>query len=365
MKNSIGNSVQLTVFGESHGSMIGVVLDGLAPGLAVNDSFIKKQLSLRRPSLPTDTPRIENDEYQIISGVNNGYTTGSPITIIIPNENINSQSYSSINNFPRPSHADYAAQVKYHGYQDKNGGGHFSGRVTAGIVAVGAICIDALSKWGINISSHILKCAGVKDIDFSKASLIQFLNLQDKLFPVIDNQAADLMQAKILEAKTEGDSLGGIIQTGIFGLPAGLGEPWFDSLESMISKAVFGIGAIKGIEFGAGFGFGEMKGSEANDAFQILNNEIVTKTNNSGGINGGISNGMPVIFNMAVRPTPSISKTQESVDLNTMNNVQLNIKGRHDPAIIRRICIVITSMVAIVLCDVLALRYGTDWIRKC
>lgn len=360
--NTFGTSVLLTVFGESHGPAIGVVLDGLAPGLSVNEDFIKSQLASRRPSLPTDTARIENDNYQIISGVHNGFTTGSPITIIIPNENIHSSDYSSIQNTPRPSHADYAAQMKYHGFQDKNGGGHFSGRVTAGIVAVGAICIDALRKKGIDIATHILSCAGINDIDIQQLPYDKRINLSDKAFPVIDDRISQEIQDKILEAKSQGDSLGGKIQTAIWGLPAGVGEPWFDSLEAALSKAIFAIGGIKGIEFGAGFSLADMMGSQANDAFEVIDNKVFTKTNYSGGINGGISNGMPIVFNMAVRPTPSISKAQYSVDLASMQNTVLELKGRHDPAIVRRICVVVTSMVAIALCDMLALKYGTDWI---
>ncbi len=360
MKNTIGTNVSLTLFGESHGAAIGAVLDGLAPGLRVDEDSIAASLARRRPNARTDTARVEPDRFSILSGVRNGYSTGSPITITIPNENTISGDYAAFQDIARPSHADYVAQMKYHGFQDKRGGGHFSGRLTAAIVAAGAICTDALKAKGISIGTHILECGGVRDFEFENAADIESVNSRN--FPVIDELAGQEMEARILEAKSEGDSLGGIIQTMIAGLPAGLGEPCFDSLESLISHAVFSIGGIKGIEFGAGFELARMKGSQANDPFVIEDGRIRCETNRSGGINGGISNGMPVVFNMAVRPTPSISKTQKSVDFVKGENVDLQLKGRHDPAIVRRICIVVSSMVAVVLCDVLSGRYGTDWL---
>lgn len=360
MKNSIGTSVILTVFGESHGSAVGVVLDGLAPGIRVDEEFIAAQLSHRRPSGPLDTARVESDDYRILSGVYDGYTTGAPLTIVIPNENVRSSDYTE--GIARPSHSDFAAEMKYHGFEDLRGGGHFSGRVTAGIVAAGAVCLMALKSKGIRIGSHILRCGSVYDRQFSLDPLSELNSLEGKSFPVLDD-VEKAMAREILSAKAEGDSVGGEIQTAVCGLPAGVGEPWFDSLEGMISRAVFAIGGVKGIEFGAGFGLAGMHGSEANDAFRIRDGRVVTATNNSGGINGGISNGMPLIFNMAVRPTPSIFKAQETVDFRHGKEVALTLKGRHDPAIVRRVCIVVTSMTAVVLCDALALRFGTDWLR--
>lgn len=359
MKNSIGTSVILTVFGESHGPAVGTVLDGLAPGIPVDDAFIASQLSRRRPSGPLDTARVEKDNYQIISGVHNGYTTGAPLTIIIPNENVRSSDYQE--GIARPSHSDFAAEMKYHGFEDLRGGGHFSGRVTAGVVAAGAICLSALKSKGITIGTHILCCAGVKDRPFSLDPQEEIKSLETKHFPVLAD-VAEAMGDAILKAKEDGDSVGGVIQSAVCGLPAGVGEPWFDSLEGMISRAVFAIGGIKGIEFGDGFGLSAMRGSAANDPFRLKDGRIVTTTNRSGGINGGISNGMPLVFNMAVRPTPSIFKAQETVDFRRTKEVELSLKGRHDPAIVRRICIVVTSMVAVVLCDALALRFGTDFL---
>ena len=362
MKNTFGQSVLTTVFGESHGQAIGVVIDGLAPGITVDNEFIEKQLSRRRPQKKTDTPRQEKDKYQIVSGVFEGKTTGTPICIIIPNEDTKSKDYSEMKSLARPSHADYTAYCKYHGFEDYRGGGHFSGRITAGLVAGGAIAIKALENLGIKVGTHILKCKDVFDRDFeSYESDID--SLYNKSFPVLSN-CEDEMTAVITNASENKDSAGGVLQTAIIGMPAGVGEPWFDSIESVLSHALFSIGGIKGVEFGKGFELSSMLGSEANDSFAIENGKIVTKTNNNGGINGGITNGMPIIINCAVKPTPSIAKAQETVDFKAMENATLEIKGRHDPAIIRRVAVVIDSVIALALCDILAQRYGTDVFTK-
>lgn len=359
-KNSIGSSVCLTLFGESHGACVGAVIDSLAPGIRVDEAYIAEQLSRRRPCGAADTARVEPDRFRIVSGVYGGRTTGTPLAIIIPNENIRSSDYDALATLARPGHADYAAQMKYHGFQDPRGGGHFSGRITAGIVAAGAICLSALEDKGIRIGTHILRCGCVRDSDFSDFEA-EIDSLRGRRFPVIDS-IEDRIEAEILSAKADADSIGGIIQTGICGLPAGVGEPWFDSLEGSISRAVFAIGGIKGIEFGSGFGFADMRGSAANDPLRMCGGRVVTPTNRNGGINGGISNGMPVVFNMAVKPTPSIARRQDTVDFVNGRDASLELKGRHDPAIIRRICIVVTSLVAVVLCDVLAQRFGTDFL---
>ena len=366
MKNSIGNSVIFTVFGESHGPGIGCVIDGLAPGIPVDEAVIADYLSRRRPDGPTDTARKEADEFKIVSGVHNGRTTGTPLCIMIPNTNVRRGDYERTGNIARPGHADFSAQMKYHGYQDWSGGGHFSGRVTAAVVAAGAICSEALAAKGVKIGTHILSCAGIEDRSFDGIMPLQQIeSLKTKTFPVLDDESGEAMKAAILQAKAESDSVGGKIQTAVYGLPAGVGEPWFDSLEGSISRAIFAIGGIKGIEFGSGFGLAEMRGSEANDPFRVGDDgKIHTLTNNSGGINGGISNGMPIIFNMAVRPTPSIARKQQSVDYINGCNAELELQGRHDPAILRRICPVVSCMTAIVLCDVLSGRYGTDFLSQ-
>lgn len=365
MKNTFGSSVSVTVFGESHGEAIGAVIDGLCAGLPVSYERIDAYLSKRRPSGRTDTPRQEKDEYKILSGVFNGKTTGTPIAIVIPNENTRSKDYAY--GIARPSHADYTASQKYHGFEDYRGGGHFSGRVTAALVAAGAIITSALEKLGIKIGTHILKCAGVAGKPFSQdvSALNQEISTLNSLsFPVLDEGAEGKMTEKILEASKEGDSVGGVLQTAICGLPAGVGEPFFDSVESVISHALFSVGGVKGIEFGSGFALADMKGSEANDPFEIADGKIVTKTNNNGGINGGITNSMPIIFNCAVKPTPSISKTQNTVDFIKNENIPLEIKGRHDPAIVRRACVVVESLSALAIADLLAQKYGTDVFLK-
>ncbi|MBQ9660971.1 MAG: chorismate synthase [Bacteroidales bacterium] len=360
MKNSIGTGVILTLFGESHGPAVGVVLDGLAPGLPVDESAIEEALSRRRPAGPADTARVEPDSFRILSGVYRGRTTGTPLTIVIPNENVRSADYSQLERVARPSHADYTAQMKYHGFQDPRGGGHFSGRVTAGIVAAGAICRQALSSKGILLGTHILRCGGVEDAPFTDVAS-EVARIEARRFPLILD-LEDQVEAAVLAAKREQDSLGGMIQTGICGLPAGLGEPWFDSLEGVLARAVFAVGGIKGIEFGDGFGLAALRGSQANDPFRMQDGRVVTATNRSGGINGGITNGMPVLFNMAVKPTPSISRKQQTVDFVEGKETELGLTGRHDPAIIRRICPVVTALVAVVLCDQLSLRFGTDFL---
>ncbi|MCQ2506340.1 MAG: chorismate synthase [Lachnospiraceae bacterium] len=363
MKNTIGNSLTITIFGESHGEAIGCVLDGVAPGIAIDDECIKAYLSKRRPSGLTDTKRCEPDNYKIVSGVFEGKTTGTPICIIIPNEDKKSADY----NFgpARPSHADYAAHVKYHGFEDYRGGGHFSGRITAALVAAGGILLPQLEKLGIFIGTHILKCSGIEDLAFNPVNPSKDIKkLKDSSFPVLDEVKGQAMVDEIEKAKNTLDSVGGIIQTAVTGLPSGVGEPWFDSVESQLSHAIFSIGAVKGVEFGAGFEGTSLKGSEFNDSFIKGDGKIVTKTNNNGGINGGITNGMPILFNTAVKPTPSISKPQQTVNFLTGNEEELVIKGRHDPAIIRRICPVIDSMTAIIIADMLCCRYGTDVLTK-
>ena len=364
MKNTFGQSVCVTLFGESHGEAVGAVIDGLAPGIDVDLEFIKAQLSKRRPSGKTDTPRVENDNFQILSGVFNGKTTGTPIAIVIPNENTKSKDYNY--GVARPSHADYTAYMKYHGYEDYRGGGHFSGRITAALVAAGAIALSALKKHGIYIGTHIYACGGVADTGFEQTSNIEeaILSLQTKAFPVISDSAEDAIIEKITSVAKRKDSIGGIIETAITGMPAGVGEPWFDSVEGILSHALFSIGGIKGVNFGAGMAISGLFGSCANDDFRYENGKVVTTTNNNGGINGGITNGMPIIFSCAVKPTPSIGKEQETINFITQENTKLEIKGRHDPAIIRRICPVIDSMCALVICDLLAQRYGTDYLKK-
>lgn len=351
------------MFGESHGTQIGVVIDGLAPGLDVDLEFMKKQLDLRKPHGKISTQRVETDEPHIVSGVFEGKTTGTPICILFDNNNTKSKDYSKTKDLMRPGHADYTALEKYHGFADYRGGGHFSGRLTTPIVAAGAIIIDVLKKKGIQIGTHIKQCGMVQDVLFENYNE-DIEKVNDLLFPVLDEEAAKEMRAYMEAAANDGDSVGGILETAVVGVPSGVGEPWFDTLESMLAHGIFSIPAVKGIEFGKGFAFAEMKGSTANDSFVVENGEVATKTNNNGGINGGITNGMPILFNTVIKPTPSIYKVQETVNMNTKENVEFQIEGRHDPAIIHRARVVVDSMTAIVLADMLALRYGTDWLYE-
>ncbi|MCQ2511889.1 MAG: chorismate synthase [Lachnospiraceae bacterium] len=363
MKNTFGSSVAVTLFGESHGEFIGATIDGLAPGIEIQTEYITHMLTLRRPAGKISTPRQEKDEYKIVSGVMNGKTTGAPLTILIPNDNVKSSDYAQMQTLARPSHADYTAECKYHGYQDLRGGGHFSGRITAALVAAGAICKAALEEKDIYIGTHIKRCAGISDREFADIPS-DIKDLNTKTFAVLDEERNEKMQEEILAAASEGDSVGGILETAIIGMPPGVGEPWFDPLESMLSHMLFAIPAVKGVEFGAGFSIAEMKGSKANDPFYMEKGRVMTGTNNNGGINGGITNGMPVIFRTAIKPTPTIFKPQNTVDFRSMKDSVLTPKGRHDPAIVHRARVVQDAAAAIVLCDALALRYGTDWLKS-
>lgn len=362
MKNTFGSSVAVTLFGESHGETIGAVIDGLAPGIVIDHAYIAHMLTLRRPAGKISTSRQEKDEYKIVSGTVNGRTTGTPLTILIPNENVRSGDYAEMKTVARPSHADYTADCKYHGFQDSRGGGHFSGRITAALVAAGAVCRSALEQKGIFIGTHVKSCAGVRDRDFADLSA-DISALNEKIFAVLDEDCGEKMQAAILAAAAEGDSVGGVLETAVTGMPAGIGEPWFDTIEGMLAHMMFSIPAVKGIEFGAGFAISDLRGSEANDPLRMENGKVVSVTNNNGGVNGGITNGMPIIFRTAVKPTPTIFKAQDTVDFRTMTDTVLEPKGRHDPAIVHRARVVQDAAAAIVLCDALAMRFGTDWLK--
>lgn len=361
MKNTFGINVSITLFGESHGEAIGAVLDGMPAGVPVDEAFISHQLDLRRPYGKISTPRKEIDNFKILSGCFNGKTTGTPITVVIHNENTKSKDYSSSYGKARPGHADFTAFSKYNGFEDYRGGGHFSGRITAALVAAGAICIDALKSKGILIGTHIASCAGIKDENFNDYCM-DIVALSEKCFATISDEAADKMIGNIEKAAAEGDSVGGVLETVVIGLPVGIGEPWFDSVESVLSHALFSIPAVKGVEFGAGFSCSEMRGFEMNDSFIVEHGKIKTKTNNNGGVNGGISNGMPIIFRTAIKPTPTISKEQETVDFINNEETVLSSKGRHDPCIVHRARVVQDSITAIALCDLLCQKFGTDWL---
>ncbi|MEF2781545.1 MAG: chorismate synthase [Clostridium sp.] len=366
MKNTFGHNFTVTVFGESHGEAIGCVIDGLAPGIQLDMEFISSVMEKRKAKGRISTQRKEADEIQIISGYFNGSTTGTPLTILIQNTNTRSQDYEKTKYRLRPSHADYTAHVKYQGFQDYRGGGHFSGRITAPLVAAGAIALQILKEKGILIGSHILKSRMIEDIPFSTdinelKSQIEQVNTLD--FAVLDLEKSEEMKAMIEDAATQGDSVGGVLESCIFNVPAGLGEPFFDSIESTLSHLLFSVPAVKGVEFGLGFQFADLYGSEANDAIGFTN-DFYTKTNHNGGINGGISNGMPILLRTVIKPTPSIYKQQDTIDLKTHEEVKLQIQGRHDPAIIHRARIVVDSVLAIGILDQLMEREATLSMKK-
>ena len=362
MKNTFGNAVSLTIFGESHGAAVGAVLDGLAAGLPVEQEYIALRMERRRARGDgLSTSRIEPDEVNFLSGVMNGHTTGTAIALTIANTNTRSGDYAKTADLLRPGHADYTAYAKYEGWQDARGGGHFSGRITAAAVAAGSLCERVLAERGIRVYTHIAKVAGIEDAPLSSAAGLVCPEPQPGHFALLDPSREAAMQAAIRAAGAEGDSVGGVLETMVTGLPAGVGEPWFDSVESELAHIAFAIPAVKGIEFGSGFAFADMKGSEANDAFRLQGGQIVTATNHNGGVNGGITNGMPLVFRTALKPTPSIYKTQQTVDYINKKEAELNIQGRHDPCIVARAAVVQNSLTAFALLDLLTQRYGTLW----
>ncbi len=363
MKNTFGNRVTVTLFGESHGPSVGVVLDGLAPGMSVDTTYIEKMLSRRRPAGAISTTRQEKDPFVIESGVFEGRTTGTPVCIRIPNEDTRSGEYSATRWLARPSHADYTANQKYHGFEDYRGGGHFSGRLTAALVAAGGLVMPALRNKGIRIGTHIKSCGGVADREFiDMAADIDLLDGLD--FAALDTEAGERMMQAIAQARQACDSVGGVLETAVIGLEAGLGEPWFDTVESLLAHGLFAIPAIKGVEFGEGFGLAELRGSQANDPFTICDEKVCTTSNRSGGINGGITNGMPLLFRCAVRPTPTIGLKQQTVDMQTKEKATLQSKGRHDPCIVHRARVAVDAMTALTVCDLLSERYGADWLGE-
>lgn len=364
MKSTVGNNVTLSLFGASHGPCVGAVIGGLAPGILIDTDFIRLQMDKRRPKGKISTSRHEEDEVALDSGIFEGRTTGTPVCLRIANQNVRSGDYAALKDVPRPSHADYTAQVKYGGFQDYRGGGHFSGRLTAALVAAGAIFQQILEQKGIGVATHIAHCHGVWDVPFAEDQLErQIAVLQSAEFPTLDGQCGERMRKEIEEASARKDSVGGVLETVVCGMPAGVGEPYFFSVESVLSHLLFSVGGVKGVEFGAGFAMAEKYGSEMSDAL-CYDGAIKTKTNHNGGINGGITNGMPIRLRTAVKPTPSIAAEQESVNLNTKESVALSIAGRHDPAIVHRACAIVDAVVALGLLDLLVERYGIQWMAE-
>jgi len=362
MRSSIGNKIKVTIFGESHGPGVGFVVDGIRSGLLIDEELIQKYLNFRRPYGKISTPRVEKDNYQILSGCFNGRTTGMPLTIFVENTNTKSKDYSKIRFYPRANHGDYTYHIKYNGFNDYRGGGHSSGRLTTALVILGSILRSDLAKKGIYIGSHIKQIYNIKDHSFNQDNLDEEVKLvNSKLFSVLSDEVEVKMKKAIESAANDNDSLGGIIETAITNLPVGIGDPMFHSLESQISHYIFSVGAIKGIEFGLGFDFVNHRGSEVMDEFVVENSKVKTLQNNNAGINAGISNGMPVIFRSVVKPTPSIFKEQKSIDMNNLENVLYTINGRHDPCIVHRVRVVIDSVVAICIYDILLATYGDNY----
>ncbi|MBQ9328818.1 MAG: chorismate synthase [Solobacterium sp.] len=363
MKNTIGNEITVTVFGESHGPSIGCVIDGLPSGFRIDPEALRHDMNQRRAVGAISTGRSEADEVEVLSGLKDWVTEGTPVALMIRNTNVRKQDYDDIRYLARPGHADYAAERRYLGYQDASGGGHFSGRLTAPIVAAGSILRQMLEERGILIGTHIRSLFNIEDDPFLEHGLEDTIRLvNDKDFAVINDAAGAQMKQAIEQARTERNSLGGVLETAVIGVEAGIGEPIFEAVESRLASALFAVPAVKGVEFGAGFAIAGMTGQEANDRFTMFHGEVATITNHNGGINGGITNGMTILFRTAVKPTPSIAAPQFTVDFKTMENTSIEIKGRHDPAIVHRARAVVNAVTAIVLADMLASAHGRQWL---
>ena len=352
MSSTYGENLKLSIFGQSHGPAIGMTLDGIPAGLPVDSEKLQQFLNRRAPGQNDwSTPRKEEDRPEFLAGLLDGYTCGAPIAAVIHNKNTRSGDYANLKDCPRPGHADYTAQVKYGGFQDAAGGGHFSGRLTAPLCIAGGLCKQWLEEMGIRIGAHISWLHGLNDTFFDR--LAPQLDAVPSDFPVISQYKAQKMKEMIAAMRTEGDSVGGVIECAVTGLPAGIGEPMFGGVESRIASIIYGIPAVKSVEFGIGPSVANITGSENNDEYYVEDGVIKTKTNHCGGILGGITNGMPLIFSAAIKPTPSISKPQQSVSLSRMENTTLEVKGRHDPCIVPRAVPVIEAAAAIAIYDMI------------
>ena len=351
MSSSYGENLRVHIFGESHGPAVGVTVEGIPAGERVDLEELQRFLDRRAPGRSAwSTPRKEADIPEFLSGLREGRTCGTPLTAILKSANTRSGDYDALRDVPRPGHADYTAWVKYGESRDSRGGGHFSGRLTAPLCVAGGICLQLLAREGITIISRVAAIGGVRDEGELTASTAE------KAFPTVSDSAGEAMRSAIAAARAEGDSLGGVIECAVLGLPAGLGDPMFDGMENRIAAAVFGVPAVKGIEFGAGFTAAGLRGSENNDAFSVENGRIITESNHCGGILGGITDGMPLTFRAAVKPTPSIARPQQSVDLNTGEIVPLTVTGRHDPCIVPRAVPCLEAAAAIAVYDALLAR---------
>ncbi|MEA4940750.1 MAG: chorismate synthase [Christensenella sp.] len=364
MSSEFGSVLRVGVFGQSHGRAIGVTMQGLPAGEAIDVAELEAFLERRRPGKNAlSTARVEPDRPVFLSGLLEGKTCGSPLCAIIENLDARSRDYEELLDKPRPGHADYAAFAKWGGAADLRGGGHFSGRLTAPLCIAGGIAKQILARRGIFVGAHLFSVAGFPDEPFpAKPTKEHFSAIAEQEFPVLDDAKGKQMQAAILAASKDGDSVGGVIECAAIGFPAGLGEPMFDGIENRLSAALFGIPAVKGVEFGEGFDAANMHGSEHNDAYRIdENGQVTTETNHAGGILGGISTGQPILLRVGMKPTPSISKSQHTVSLSKMENAELIVKGRHDPCVAHRAVPVVEAVTAIVLLDLL-LEEKQEWI---
>lgn len=352
--NIWGTNLKLSIFGESHGGGIGVVIDGLPSGSKLDEKLIEREMERRAPGRNSvSTSRREPDKVEILSGFVDGVTTGTPLTGIIRNTNTISKHYEK--DLIRPGHADYTGFAKYGPSHDYRGGGHFSGRITAPLVFAGAVAKQILGSYGVTVGSHILQIADVYDVKFDRTCISrkQLIELSEMDFPLIDKTKGEAMTAAILEAKKSQNSVGGIVECAVTGMPVGKGSPFFGSVESRMSSMMFSVPAVKGIEFGAGYDFAGMDGKTANDEFYIKDGVIKTYTNNNGGINGGITNGMPIVFDVVIKPTASISQSQRTVDIAKMENAEIAIHGRHDPCIVHRGAVVVENAAAFAMLDII------------
>ena len=351
-----GKSIKVSLFGESHGEAVGINIEGLPSGLKLNLDFIAEEMKRRMPGKNIlSTSRKEMDIPEILSGYFEGYTTGTPLCAIIRNKDVRSRDYDELKNLMRPGHADYTGMMRYNGFNDYRGGGHFSGRLTAPLVFAGAICKQVLAEKGIMVGAHVKSIKDIEDASFNEANLSheRLVALRKSALPLLDQSKESVMRQAILDAKLEGDSVGGVIECAILGIDAGIGEPFFDSVESTLAHLAFSVPAVKGIEFGFGFELTKLYGSEANDTFYYADDIIKTKTNRNGGILGGITTGMPIIFRCAIKPTPSILKEQKTINLAEEKETILQIKGRHDPCIVGRALPVIEAVAAIGILDLI------------
>jgi chorismate synthase len=364
--NTFGTQVPITIFGESHGSTIGIVIAGLEAGISLDLDLIRFELSKRRPKSTLSTPRVETDEFTIVSGVLGSVTTGAALTILVPNTNTRSEDYQATAFIPRPGHADYPAYVKYHGFHDKRGGGIFSGRITVLLTIAGAIAKQILNAKGIVVASHILSIHGVNDqaLPTVHCPVDVLKHLETLDFPVLDPAAGERMKAEILAAKNNHDSVGGIVETVVVGVPAGVGEPFFNSVESHLSHLLFSIPALKGVAFGDGFDFALQTGIESSDGYHIEAGKVSTIANHNGGVLGGISTGMPLCIRTVFKPTSSIASPQSSIRLDDQTNTTLAVEGRHDPAIINRAVHVVNSVVYLGLFDLLVSAHSKAWMTS-